>query len=528
MVQPSQHVRKRELAVGMGVFALVVAMTAALAIYLGQFDARLRAGLLAEVILNRASKTSEQIAAAGEAMAKYRDDPCSPAAIGEMRQLDIASSLLQGVGHVAGTQLLCASDTGGIPEEVGPPDFISGLGYELRRNRLLSVAPTSPLLLVTAPDGFTVLIHNSLIFDMIDGNESEAYGLVSASTANLLLSTAPGRIDWAAISRQQTAPQGAIVERANLVAWHRSPKWDYIAYAVLPTTAIDDAIAERMALLGPLGTALAAILGLLAWRYATARDSLTVMLRAALRRGELSLVYQPIVDLRSGEWVGVETLLRWTRRSGESISPEIFVPIAEQTGLIKALTAWVIQNSLSEMQDLLRARPGLSLSINLSTQDIEDDEALSHVLRTCDRYGVAPRQVHIEITERDVITPRSHEIIAEFRQRGIQLGIDDFGVGYSNLAYLQDVPMDYLKIDKALTRTLTDAQRVSNLVSHVVALARSAKLEVVAEGVETVEQRRLLIETGVALGQGWLLSRPMPIHQLRAALSAPDANALAA
>lgn len=528
MVQASQRVRTRELVVGMGVFVLTIALTVALAAFLGQADARLRAQLLAEVILNRAAKTTEQIAGANDAMAPLMADPCGPAAMAQMRQLDISSSLLQGIGYISDGLLVCSSVSSSGPEKVGPADFTSGLGFQMRRNRLLSVAPQSPLLLVTAPNGVTVLIHNSLIFDLSEGNPDGSFGVVSATSGHLLLATGPVTINDDRLIQDDKAEQGTFMRGSSLVAWHRSSKWDYFAYAVLPPGAIDSAIGERMLLLAPLGTALGAILGLLAWRYATERDSLAVMLRAALRRRELSLVYQPIVDLRSGRWVGAEALLRWTRRSGETISPEIFVPIAEQSGLIKPLSAWVIQNALAEMQDVLRAQPDLTLSINLSTQDIEDDEALNLTLEACRRAQISPRQVHVEITERDVITPGTHQIIARFRQNGIRLGIDDFGVGYANLAYLQDVPMDYLKIDKALTRTLAPGQRATNLVSHVVALAATARLDVVAEGVETAEQRRMLIETGVALGQGWLLGRPMPIQQFRAALASSEPPALAA
>lgn len=252
-----------------------------------------------------------------------------------------------------------------------------------------------------------------------------------------------------------------------------------------------------------------------AWCYLVVRLSryelsMATQLRKALAAGEIRVHYQPVVDMTSGRCVGAEALARWDLDANEPISPNIFVPVAEKAGLIQELTATVLRRAVRDMRELLLEHPGMSVNLNLSPEDLKS-ERIGHELRTClEEAGLPASAIKLEITERALInTETSRSLIRELRSRGHQIAIDDFGTGYSSLSYLQSFELDVLKIDKAFVDAIGTEAATSQVVVHVIEMARSLGLEAVAEGVGSNEQVAWLLEHGVVDGQGFLFSEPL-------------------
>ena len=322
---------------------------------LSEHDQRARATTLARVVLDRAARTTEQLAEAFKQMQSVAGaDPCSEASLATMRQLAMGSSLLQGIGFVSGDELRCSSFDGSAVVDLGPPDFVSSTGQAIRQRPTVAFAAGVPLLVVTGPSGFTGFVHPALIFDMTEGGEDMPTGLVNYSQRTQLLSSRPSSIDWSSVVIPAEQMDGTTVIGDQLVAWVRSPQWDQLSFAALPWTAVSDEFAMLCRYLVPLGAICGLVMLWLMRRLEESRSSLPALLRTGLRRNEILLVYQPIVDMRTGHWLGAEVLARWRRHSGEWVSPDVSSPIAEKHGLIVQLPQFVTAHARSEMSDFIR------------------------------------------------------------------------------------------------------------------------------------------------------------------------------
>jgi sensor c-di-GMP phosphodiesterase-like protein len=166
--------------------------------------------------------------------------------------------------------------------------------------------------------------------------------------------------------------------------------------------------------------------------------------------------------------------------------------------------------ALGHLAPLMTARPEFFITLNFSSNDLDNDRSISQLETMTARYGLDPGRVHIELTERSSVATDAHiAAISRLRSKGFEVGTDDFGVGFSNLEYLTRVPLDYLKIDRTLVASARDGSESRDIVETVVRLARSRGIRIIAEGVETEAQRLALLEAGVEYGQGWLFGRPM-------------------
>lgn len=261
-----------------------------------------------------------------------------------------------------------------------------------------------------------------------------------------------------------------------------------------------------------LGLTLAGVWLFAFLKYSRERLSLAGELRQALAAGRVRAQYQPIVELDSGRCVGAEALARWTRDNGETVSPEIFIPIAEKNGLISAITLAMLKTIVRDLRELLPLRPGLSINLNLSPEDLKDQRVCEALAEHLGAANLPNGVIKLEITERALVNSETaRSMIHTFRQRGHQVAIDDFGTGYSSLSYLETFELDVLKIDKSFIDAIGTAVVPGRVISHVIDMARSLQLQTIAEGVETEAQRRWLIEHGVAHGQGFLFSHPLGV-----------------
>lgn len=242
------------------------------------------------------------------------------------------------------------------------------------------------------------------------------------------------------------------------------------------------------------------------------RLRLEARLRYALENQELSLHYQPIVAVQTGVVEGFEALLRWEPPDSNSIPPSTFIPVAEQSGLIVPVSVWVLRTACFEAARWNQRYPSelpLYVGINISAKHFSHSSFIKHVKEALQESGVDPRCISIELTEsvamNDVAGTR--ETMSQLRSLGVNLSIDDFGTGYSSLSYLRRFPVDTLKIDQSFVRTM-DAENYA-IVKTIIGLAHNLDLKVVAEGVETIDQKELLALAGCGLAQGYLFAKPM-------------------
>ena len=243
-------------------------------------------------------------------------------------------------------------------------------------------------------------------------------------------------------------------------------------------------------------------------------------LRRAIRRDELRMVYQPVVDLSSGRIVGAEALARWTDDNGSVVAPSLFIPLAEEGGFVGEITRLALRHTLRDLGELLRSNPRFQVSVNVTACDLADPGFLPMLEAALVQAGVSAKSVTIEITETSTVNNKmAIETTRLLRASGHSVHIDDFGTGYSSLAYLQDLSVDAIKIDKAFTQSIgTDSVTVS-ILPQILAMADALNLEIVVEGIETEEQARYFIASDKRIrAQGWLFGRPMPKGELLALL----------
>jgi len=251
-------------------------------------------------------------------------------------------------------------------------------------------------------------------------------------------------------------------------------------------------------------------------------------LGVALERGEFRLVYQPKVSLATGAIVGAEALVRWDRPHHGMIAPDVFIPIAERSGLIVPLGAWILEEACRQAaawQLDLPDRPPLGVGINLSGRQLLDPELTATVANAIALSGLDPALVDLEITESVLMedSQANDEVLRRLKELGVTMSIDDFGTGYSSLSYLKRFPVEVLKVDRSFVDGLPDDREDSAIMAAVIALGHALELTIVAEGVETPEQRDALVALGCELAQGYLFARPLTPEDLLPLLRADAA-----
>ena len=251
------------------------------------------------------------------------------------------------------------------------------------------------------------------------------------------------------------------------------------------------------------------------------RREVQAALEDAVSNSAFSLAYQPIVALTSGEIVGFEALVRWPHPQWGMMLPGQFISLAEETGLIVPLGAWVLRQAAADMarwRGQVRGELSPYISVNVSARQFRTPGFVDTVAQALAVSGLAPSALTLELTESALLNrdEQMHDDLMKLKLIGVRLAIDDFGTGYSSLSYLRELPIDVLKVDKSFVDGVTSSEQQLALVEGIIGIARKLDLEVIAEGIETDEQREMLTAMGCRYGQGYLLAMPVTAHQAEA------------
>ena len=438
---------------------------------------------------------------------------CSERGLALMRDIDLESSYLQVIGLVVDGHLLCSSLGRHDPAiDLGPVDYVSTLGTAVRPSVALGVGGTKRFL-VLQRDDVAAAIHPEELIDAFVDRDEVALGVYGASGGTRLSSR--GHFDPRWIKRFHDTGNEVSFDGEYLVSMKRSATFDVVAYAAVPVANLRTRLMSFTRILVPIALLLAAGLSFGIIKLARQRASLPVEMRAALKRREFVLHYQPIVELASRRIVGVEALLRWPKRDGPQLRPDLFIPVAEECGLMPQITRYVLAQVSEDVPKLMAGFPDCHVSINLASTDLHSDAIVVSLRELLGSSGINPEAILVEATEHSFLDPqRAVQVVAEIRALGIRTAIDDFGTGYSSLSQLTTLQADYLKIDKVFVDTIGTESPTSQVALHIINMAKGLGLTIIGEGVETEIQAQFLHDHGVQLAQGWLFHHAMSLDQL--------------
>ncbi|HSY04067.1 MAG TPA: EAL domain-containing protein [Acidobacteriaceae bacterium] len=461
-------------------------------------------------VMRRTEGTGDQTAAAFDRLQRDGLQPCSAAEIDLMRQIAITSSYLQAVGRTRDGQLICSSLGTKDPIPLGPVSYTSATGAVFRTSVRIPLTGGQPVIAIEK-GGLASIIDPTLSIDTVTTSADVAVANFSPSARKVI--TQRGRIHQRWL-HTGSGPESEFTDRGILVTVLRSQRFDLATVAAAPLAGIQQRIKEVLLLFVPIGSLCGLALAGAVFYLSRNRFSMPVALRAAARRDEFFIEYQPIVDLESRAWVGAEALVRW-RRQGQVVRPDLFIPIAEETGVITLITERVLAHVAADLPAILCASPHFHVDVNLAAADLQSDATLDRIKQLLAASGAPAGNFVVEATERGFLQgQKAKDVVSSIRELGIEVAIDDFGTGYSSLSCLATLNLSYLKIDKSFVDTLGTDGATHQVVQHIIEMAHSLKLKMIAEGVETEEQAEFLTERGVRFGQGWLFGRPMKLEAI--------------
>ena len=425
-------------------------------------------------ILHRSDETSSQAQEAIRRLSVSGYAACSADELALMRHMNLTFPYIQGVGRVKNGLIGCSS-LGDAPFYLGKPSVMTGNGALVYAHIPLDEAGQSPLFALER-GGFAVLIHRALPLDTWTAVPNMSLGVFQLDQPlEREAELAHGEVRRAWLTRLGAGSAHTVfADGSHVVAVVRSSKFRIAAVAAVPASSLQErthALALRIVPAGALtGLALATAILLLARR----QRSLAAEIGHAIRHDEFFIEYQPVVELASGACIGAEALLRWRRSTGELLGPDVFIPVAEQSGTITQLTASELRLVARDSGAFLAANPGFHVAVNLSAADIHSDAVAGLLDRFLAETGAAPANLVVEITERGFLDlSAACSTIATLRARGLAVAIDDFGTGYSSLSYLESLELDILKIDRSFVEAIGTTAPTNQVVRHIIAMARA-------------------------------------------------------
>lgn len=453
--------------------------------------------------LQRADRSYNQALTVLQALQHSEVTPCSPAHIRMMQAKVVTTSSVDQIGYFRDRRMVCNSwGQADAPITLGTPDHTTADGAALQLDVQPRAAYGRRMLSLQLGD-YDALMDPGHFID-----------LIGAPDIRVAVATPDGRLIAQQALPDQTLLQSLLREPRSGMDAHtvyasaRSDEW--LAIVARPRTDLTSIFRKQFWTFFPFSALLA--LGCAAGALWLSRRRLSMHgeLALAIRRNQLHVVYQPIIELETGICVGAEALVRWRRADGSEVRPDLFIPLAEESGLVEAITDKVIERVIADMRDLLVDDRSAHIAINLAPEDMITGRALKVIAEKLAGTGIANQQIWLEATERGFMDiERARAVIAAARHSGHAVAIDDFGVGYSNLQYLQQLPLDALKIDKSFIDAIGTESATSPVTGHIIDMAKTMGLFVVAEGVETETQLAYLHSRQVEFGQGWLFSKAL-------------------
>jgi len=515
---------------GIGTYLLVALIILACATAAGRLsyvqaerDLFAQTSFVAEEVLQRSEMVSDQMQHALDKLEARNDpNPCSAANIDVMRRENIRSSYLQLIGYMRGNRLMCSSygeHAEGI--DLGPATFVTEKNNAIRNKVKLTLEEVGIYVGVThVSSGFTTFALPDLALDVAKSDQKLALGTYGASNGIPILGRGESQEKWLRTDLKN-GERRRFVTSSSVIALASSEHYLFVSYCAFPVTQLYAAWRSYAYFFVPLGVLAGLCLAGLAVLFARRHLGMRSQLREAIKsEAQLYMLYQPIVELDSGRWVGAESLVRWRQRSGQVITPDVFIPIAEITGLMPRLTARVIEMVVKDLAQFLRRYTDFPININFAASDLESTGSLDRLRSQLASFGIDENRVTVEVTEGSLLKIEyARRNIGLMREGGLRIAIDDFGTGYCGLSYLVSLDLDFLKIDKSFVDTIGTDAATRSVVPHIVQMAKTLGLEVIAEGVERQEQVDYLRQQGVKYAQGWLYSKPMPIVELAQKLS---------
>lgn len=433
---------------------------------------------------------------------------CSEAEVEYFRRLILASEYLKEAGRIGNNQIDCSSDLGHPHQHIAlpRPSFSQPDGLDVYRQ--FPVFMMGGMTVVALKQGQSYVIISPYL-EMHRATPPVQY-----------LSTAMFNPDWQAnhvltafplASREVLTRNGQGRRGDTLYATRCS---HFYFNCVTDFMKSSDALQmHRAEYDGQLvmGAIIGGGFGLLVAVLYRRNRSMEQQLRRAIRADRLRVLYQPIVNIRDRRIVGAEALVRWVDEDGFSVAPNVFVRLAEERGFVGEITRLVIRHALHDMKTILAGHPEFRLSINVAPSDLSDGRFLPMLDHELEKARVPANSLSVEITESCTTEVNSAmETILRLRQRGLTIDIDDFGTGYSNLAYLHDLSVDCIKIDKTFTHAIGTQAVTETILPQILAMAEALELEVVVEGIETMEQVEFFRDfTQPIYAQGWLFGYPI-------------------
>jgi len=436
---------------------------------------------------------------------------CSQAMQAQLQQVALASRFIYEAAYVD-SQVACSNRGERVVAPLRGPD-IQGPTYSYWLNT--TTEPNENLAaLMLGRGNFLVSTSRGHLSDVVDLPPGGSLLVVLDRGTRAIPVLGPAQA-WPPTDDWPPPSHKSLLELRDKLVYRMATKSpDYQLVLIAPRASLPMRLNGLLWLLYPGSLLLACCIGWLALQLIQQRRSMSSELQQALRRGELQVLYQPIFELDSRRCVGAEALVRWRRPDGTLTSPDLFIPLAENTGQIRPITDFVLQRVLEQLGQLLRANPQLYISVNLAACDVTAPRIGQVAAKLLAQHRVAARQIAFEVTERgliDVVVARDN--LQALRASGHQVLIDDFGTGYCSLAYLQTLPVDCLKIDKAFIDALGHDAASSGVAPHIIRMAHDLNLRVIAEGIESEDQAGLLSSEGVNYGQGWLFAHPLSARQ---------------
>ncbi|KJK08345.1 EAL domain-containing protein [Pseudomonas tussilaginis] len=495
---------------GLPCVLLPVLLMGYLAWVLNLHAAQQRLDTLAAVASSRASGTFHEAGEALKSIAGSSFVPCTPEGIDAMRLLTINTFSVKSVGYVEEEIYACDS-WGAVGHSVTPwqEDFTTADGVRVSLGVQPNLVSAKPMMALQYA-AFNVLVDPEQFLQVMV--EDDLQLAVGTAAGHLVSASRPGVERF--LSRVHSGSAKGLEEGYLYTVVHNG---DWVAIAALSRQELLQGLVRKEMLLLPVGGLLAGVLAVMLIKRTRQRLSPLAELGRAVRNREFIVHYQPIMNLSDGRCVGAEALLRWRRCDGSLVRPDLFIPLAEQSGLILPITDQLIDSVLHDLGPLLVQERSLHVAINLAAEDVSSGRFLPKLEMALRRSGVLPNQIWLEATERGFMQiDAACATVDRARALGHLAAIDDFGTGFSSLQHLQQLPLDILKIDKSFVDSIGADATAGPVTSHIIEMAKSLQLKMVAEGIETQAQLDYLRGQGVHFGQGWLFAKALPAEAFEA------------